>query len=85
MEVELLHANPEYAYIRKSDCKEDTVSLRDLAPLLEFIKGNLQVESITGSEPGPHSDTGSNEENQITENSEMLDWDTTDPDIIVVR
>ena len=30
--VELLQANPEFAYIRHQDGREDTVSLRDLAP-----------------------------------------------------
>lgn len=58
---------------KKLDCKEDTVSFRDLLPLLEFIKMNLQVKSITGTKLGPHSGTGSNEENQITQKSEMLD------------
>lgn len=45
-----------------TDEKEDTVSLRDLAPLPdepEPIKGNLQGESITR---GPHFDNGRNEE-----------------------
>lgn len=53
VEVELLQVNLEYIYIQKPDEKEDTVSLRDLAPLPdepEPIKGNLQGESITRAE-----------------------------------
>ena len=30
--VDLLHANPEYAFVRHPDGRENTVSLRDLAP-----------------------------------------------------
>ena len=31
-EVDLLHANPEYAWIKRKDGTESTVSLRQLAP-----------------------------------------------------
>ena len=31
-EVELIHANPSYAYIKLPDGKESTASLKDLAP-----------------------------------------------------
>lgn len=64
VEIKLLQANPEYAYIQKPDGKENLVSLRDLVSLpdeQELIKGNLQG-NLTGSEAGPYSSTGRNEE-----------------------
>ena len=35
--VDLLHANPEFAFIRYQDGRENTVSLRDLAPAPESV------------------------------------------------
>ncbi|KAK3895124.1 hypothetical protein Pcinc_001139 [Petrolisthes cinctipes] len=36
-EVELIHANPQYAHIRHPDGKEDTVSIKHLAPSSDSV------------------------------------------------
>ena len=47
-EVELIEANPQYAYIRFPDGKEDTVALKHLAPTNE---GGDTTHSEPAEEP----------------------------------
>ena len=61
-EVELLHANPNYAHIRHSDGRESTVSARDLAPI-----GNLPDES--GDRPNSSAEVQPSNDTDIEENS----------------
>ncbi|XP_072373331.1 uncharacterized protein [Scyliorhinus torazame] len=44
--VHLLHANPQYAYVEYPDGRQDTVSLRDLAPA-----GNTQTPPTPSTQP----------------------------------
>lgn len=53
-EVELLEANPNYAHIRFADGREDTVSLRDLAP-------HNDVPNTEEPEPETNANTNENE------------------------
>jgi hypothetical protein len=49
-EVELLHANPNYAYVRFSSGREDTVSLKDLAPPATALPDLHQQPSVLEQE-----------------------------------
>ena len=49
-EVELLHANPTYAFIRFNDGRESSVSLRDLAPCPR-LKTNISNEDHSVNRP----------------------------------
>ena len=49
-EVDLIHANPEYAHVRYHDGKETTVSLRHLAPPAEPNTENSHYEESHGNE-----------------------------------
>ena len=83
-EVDLLEANPNYAFIRNAEGRETTVSLRDLAPRgtdVEHVETALEqsvVEDISTSDPvsleGTHGDVLMTGENELTigdSNSEM--------------
>ena len=54
--VQLLHANPSYAFIKFSDGREDTVSLRDLAPVAE---NSLPSAESTSQDTIPSSESHS--------------------------
>ena len=51
--VELVHANPSYAFIKFPDGREDTVSLRDLAPVGDQSVDVIENESSQQSLPNP--------------------------------
>lgn len=70
-EVELLHSNPSYAYIKHADGRESTVSVNDLAPCpSNYVPsrsslsdtnegenhGNQQLEQSTSQSPEPIED-----------------------------
>ena len=42
-EVELLQANPQYAYIKYPNDRESTVSLRDLAPTEKNDSNDIEI------------------------------------------
>ena len=48
--VELLHANPNYAFIRRENGEEKTVSLRDLAPSGENLQTSEVIVPLVESE-----------------------------------
>ena len=48
-EVELIHANPSYAFIRHPDGRESSVSLRDLAPCPSGKTGTDTIEPSSSS------------------------------------
>ncbi|KAK3862620.1 hypothetical protein Pcinc_031532 [Petrolisthes cinctipes] len=63
-EVELIHANPQYAHIRHPDGKEDTVSIKHLAPSSDSVpsrkehqrslEGEHQLEMDCAPQSYPH-------------------------------
>ncbi|KAK3881237.1 hypothetical protein Pcinc_014319 [Petrolisthes cinctipes] len=63
-EVELIHANPQYAHIRHPDGKEDTVSIKHLAPSSDSVpsrkehqkslEGEHQLEIDCALQSYPH-------------------------------
>ena len=58
-EVELIEANPQYAFIKRPDGTETTVSIKDLAPCGEVLERNEPTcePSVTlASETGIDSD-----------------------------
>ena len=65
-EVELVSSNPQYALIKFSNGREDTVSVRDLAPVgtethlpLETAAEMLQESSAAGPLPTPPANLAS--------------------------
>ena len=52
-EVELVEANPHYAHIKFPNGREDTVSIRDLAPIGQELSGEPQTDHVPTVEVPP--------------------------------
>ena len=66
-EVELIHANPTYGYVKHPDGRESTVSLKDLAPCPRQNNSQLEVlrdSSISQPTPSLPSPSDRQEEDQ---------------------
>ena len=74
-EVELVSANPSYALVRFPSGREDTVSIRDLAPHVKTAVDVNDAEA-SGSEK-LHGTTETDGENDSTEGAHGTDDDTT--------
>ena len=66
-EVELLEANPRYAHIRFPNGREDTVSLRDLAPVAAFPAATPSLDMNSGPV---------DQRQQLEDRGEPVDQDT---------
>ncbi len=60
-EVQLLHANPQYAYVRHSDGRESTVSIRHLAPIGRIAEPSSQDDPPSGGQSGEPADQSGRE------------------------
>ena len=71
--VQLIHANPEYAFIRFDNGRESTVSLRDLAPVSTNDTCDQDpLDSETGDEQ--RTTNGQSEDEQRTTNGQSEDF-----------
>ena len=71
-EVELLHANPTYAYVRLPDGRDTTASLRDLAPC---PRGTIDAQKSIFKYPDEvaYNPTMSNEAEENTDSDDDED------------
>ena len=64
-EVELVEANPHYAHIKFPNGQEDTVSIRDLAPIGQELSGEPQTDHVPTVEVPPTDEPTSDQEEQL--------------------
>ena len=64
-EVELVEANPHYAHIKFPNGREDTVSIRDLAPIGQELSGEPQTDHVPTVEVPPTDEPTSDQEEQL--------------------
>ena len=79
-EVEILHANPQYAHVRLPSGIESTVSIRDLAPTHNDLSASSEFEQsqdVQSCAEVPEDTSASEHFGEVGEESNVVDTDST--------